>query len=342
MDALNDGSSYVPQPSRGVAWLRFLPWCLIVFLVALLMAGALDLLFIQGWYVLLIVPMVAALLLAAAIYLAVTYGHCRSRIVAVLMGFAAAALMYLGQYQIDLVRQGGPQFMWRVDLLPEFIAFRKKIEKQEKLGPQIQPNPAAAQKKPDLVGNWLMFGLEFTFVLFVGTYTGYSAAGRPYCGRCRKWRRRDVAFFPFDFAAQIVRAAEEDRLDVLTTVPAIAPPQQGSYTAVILGWCPPRGDEPICPVDLSVKAVRRGGGPTQYSQIDAVFGRTLLARCPLSTAQLARLLPRFPVLAHLTRSAERQSRRTEEAAPDNRAVAQVRPRCGPFPKSTRARSCRSE
>jgi hypothetical protein len=328
MDALDEGPLNGAQTSGGVAWSRFLPFCFLVLLVAVLVAGVLDLLFSHGWYVILIVPMVAALVLAASLHLAVTYGHCRSRVVAGLLGFVAAAVMYLGQYQIDLARQAGPQFLWRVDVLPRFIAFRKKVERQEKLGAQAIPNAAGnpAQKKPDLFGNWLMLGLELTFVLFVGTYTGYCAAGRPYCNRCRKWRRRDVLFFPSDLGPQIVGAIQDDRLDTFLNLRPMPPPQQGSYTAVVLGWCPPSGTEPTCPAYLSVKAVRRGGGPTQYSQIDAVFGRMLLADHPLSMGQIVKLLPRFPVLANLARSAKQQAPRiAEEALPGSGAVVEVRP-----------------
>jgi hypothetical protein len=77
---------------------------------------------------------------------------------------------------------------------------------------------------------------------------------------------------------------------------------------------------------LSAKAVRRGGGPTQYSQIDAVFGRTLSAPRPLSMEQLAKLLPRFPALAQLARgAAQQQQRMEEEASPGHGAVVEVRP-----------------
>ena len=82
---------------------------------------------------------------------------------------------------------------------------------------------------------------------------------------------------------------------------------------MILEWCPPPpGGAEACRPCLSVKAVRRGGGPRLFSQVDAVFGRTLLNMRPLSLEQARALQPRFPSLIQSTLGGKLRADRVEK------------------------------
>ncbi len=322
------------QHISGVCWRRFLPAAVGVLALAGLLATALHLLFLRGWYIIMLAAAVAALILAAGVYLAVQLGHCRNRLIAVLLGVIAGLVTYLGQYHIDMIQKAGPAAAFRLDRLPRYIAKRKSLEVQQKLGPaprggaRVVPANGNQPANVDTVGNWLFFGLELTFVVVSGATVGAFAAGRPYCDRCGKWMRRTVWFLPPGAGPTVLDALAANRLADLVTLPSLPPPQNGSYTAVVASWCEPKaGDAAHGPVFLSVKAVRRGGGPTQFSQVDAVLGRRVLWMRPLSAQQVSELLPRFPALNAIVRRWEqlKKQHQREVETPPSGAVALVQP-----------------
>src|SRR5439155_6811988 len=86
-----------PAPTGSARWVVFIPMSLATLALAALLAAGLYTLFGAGFYFVILTPLITALLLLGMIVLSVKIGHCRSRIVAALLGASAAAVMFVGQ-----------------------------------------------------------------------------------------------------------------------------------------------------------------------------------------------------------------------------------------------------
>lgn len=275
-----------------VKWWQFLYATVMALLLAAALGFVLHVLFHAGLYLVPWAPLVAAFLLASALFWSIQFGHCRSRWLAAAIAFAAANVMYWGQYQIDMVSRVGPQAIYRVDLLPQYVAWRKNhVEKQEDLSPSV-PRRNAKEVTPGL--NWFVCGMELCLVVAIAMSGAVVAAGRPYCNHCGQWMRRDGEFLPEGSSERLIEAVEKNSLGNLLGLEALNPMKVRRFTAVMVSWCPPRrGRASRCPAYLSIKKIRFGGGVGQINQIDLTFGRTRLRMRPLTTRQIADLRPRF-------------------------------------------------
>lgn len=289
-----------------VSWRQFLAATGISLLVAGLLAYLLALLFQAGLYFIFWTPSFAALLLSGMIFWSIRVGHCRSRLLAAVIGVLGTILLYFGQYHFDMVMRVGPETIHRLDLLPRYVAWRKSVEKQN-----VQQDAARAAAPPlphEIVTNWIYAGLELGIVAFVGVGFALAAASRPYCSRCRKWMRRDAIFLPADAAPSLVQAVQKDCLGDLLGLGSVNLHSSRQYTAVTVAWCPPSGGGASrCPGFLSIKSVSFGGGIGQLNQIDLAIGRTGLGMHPLTQRQIAELQARFPEMSKTAIGSERMS-----------------------------------
>lgn len=283
------------NPGR-VRWADFLACATAAFVCAGILALVLHLLFRKGLYFVIWVPAIAAMVLSAMLFWSVQVGHCRSSLVAALIAFTAANVLYWGQYYFDMVERRGGAVAYRLDLLPAHIAWRKSIEIHEGGNPARFGARKAPAATPGL--NWFNSAIELSTVLLFTIAAAVASASRPYCTHCREWMRRDAELLPQGAWQPLLEALADDSLDDLLGLPEISPFTQRKFTAVTVGWCPPRrGRAAKCPAYLSIKQVRYGGGLGQLNQVDLSFGRTRLRMHPLTKQQIASLRLRFPEMA---------------------------------------------
>src|SRR5258708_3673778 len=95
------------KSSGRVDWLRFFPWLLAAFAVAIVLAWGLFQLFLAGYYYMVFVPAVAALVVAGVMRLAVVKGLCRNPLVGAAAGATAGVLLYLGYFYFGMVYHMG-------------------------------------------------------------------------------------------------------------------------------------------------------------------------------------------------------------------------------------------
>ena len=114
------------ESSGRVNWVRFIPWTAIVLVTAVLLACLLAFLFVMGFYLVVIVPVLAGLGIAGMMVLAVRKSQCRSRLVAGLSGVVAGSIVYLGYYYVGMIHDWG----WEYAVHPEvFFRLISKIRR---------------------------------------------------------------------------------------------------------------------------------------------------------------------------------------------------------------------
>src|SRR4029079_3081288 len=118
MSALPDRETY--RPSGRVRPLAFLVFGAITLAVAVGLAWLLYALLEWGFYFVMMVPIVAALIASGFLLLTVRGRHCRNRWVAGAFGLLTGVVVYLGYYHVHLISMlgpfVGPGIVWRVDL----------------------------------------------------------------------------------------------------------------------------------------------------------------------------------------------------------------------------------
>ena len=198
------------QRTGRVAWLRFLPAATATFVVAALMAVCWNLARRADIGFWIVTPLVLSLPIAMAGYLAVVIGHCRNRVVALFVGLLAAAVMCLGQFHADLVREQGWQSLTRLDLLPAFVADRVA-------------NIGHAGMRGFLprgeIYSWLHVSIEFLVAGLIVAPLAVYRSNWAYCEACRRWLR----FVSFRIDAGIAdEIAEAIRHRDLAAIPKTA------------------------------------------------------------------------------------------------------------------------
>src|SRR6266571_930442 len=118
-DRVAGGQKY--RASGRVNW-SFVPLALGVLDISAGLAYGLYLAFDLGFYYMIIMPLLAALILAGIILLAVSWGHCRSPLIAMGVGLSAGLVLYLGRYHVDMMARLGPDMAWKIQFLPRYIA----------------------------------------------------------------------------------------------------------------------------------------------------------------------------------------------------------------------------
>jgi hypothetical protein len=248
------------------------------------MAWVLYLVFDAGWYYRMIVPAVACLPVAGAVYLAVGLGHCRNVWVAGFLGVVAGLVFYLGHFHAHLVSLAGPQALVRFDVLPEFITAR--------MAGDVEVDVQGRVKPPRGGGNWVAFTIELLMVCTLVGLTGVMGARAAYCEDCRRWKRRLRATAAPGTGAQLVRALEGG-LEHLPPVAAYTVGVNRTCSIIEAEHCPavPHGLPP-CPVFLTVKESWEKVGISQRE-------KTLLRQAVVSPEEVEILADRIAALQPL-------------------------------------------
>jgi hypothetical protein len=180
-----------------------------------LLAGAsaawlLNWLFQRQWYLLILVPAVAALLVGLLIARLVAITNCRQPISAALVGALAGLIMYLGQYHFAMLEQLPPGNVHRLDLLPRFILFRLQTGVEQKLGPQA---PNAPPPRPSINSNSVRFGIEVILCVVFSATVAWRRASRPWYAKPGQWAAREEKRLPVGTQALFEQAVETQTLD---------------------------------------------------------------------------------------------------------------------------------
>ena len=125
---ITDESAMTYHPSGRVRLVVLLCVLVPVLAASLVMGAVLFWVFTTGWYLIILLPAVAA---AGVMYVlggAIGLAHCRNRLVGGLIGLAAGLTTYLGYYYVGMVHDAGIEFAARVDVLPAYIQFRMRCQ----------------------------------------------------------------------------------------------------------------------------------------------------------------------------------------------------------------------
>jgi hypothetical protein len=281
------------KPSGRVAWGTFLPLYAAILVGAMALAGGMYWLFSAGWYLMIIVPLVAALPLALALTTVVRVGKCRSPGLAWIAGIFAGALMYVGYFYVGMVAALGIQNAGRLDLFPQYVSWRAGNDVTHEEG-----RPATRQENPDPFMNWVWYALELGFVLYLCGMFARRRASRAFCERCGKWKQQDIALFPPGNGKTIAQWLAAGEIARLVGVPTFVPKGRSQrFTSVMVELCPPgRFPEP-CPVYLGAKDISMGSSATAFQRFDGSPGKMRVRRVELSPEEAASLKPVFPRLS---------------------------------------------
>lgn len=274
------------QPDGGIMMVR-LPALIILSLVAALaVAWGLKLAFLSGWYLIILVPAVAGMILAGALFALVGWSHCRNRSLALALGLVAGLTGYLGYYHLCLVDFLPPGFEWRVDLLPHYIAFRMETDVQHDVG---APDADQDEDDADSFGNWLLFVLELGMVAGLATGFSWSRARRVYYLELGRWAKREKMLLRPETEQAFRDALEGDRLAdfVATTTPGS---DAQTCPGLLLEYATPNSGSLLeYPVYVSLEAPPRTRGWHLFRK-----GRgTRLRQVKLEIAEVLTLRPLF-------------------------------------------------
>ncbi len=259
---------------------------------------ALHSLFDWGWHYVVITPCILSIGLAATISWAIRFSKCRSIWFGRLLGGLTAILAYGMSFHAGLVAIGGAAFLFRFDLLPEYVQWRLENTIEKDVG-----HSSRKADGPSVGKNGFSAVFEIGAMVFIcGAAAG--VARRAFCESCGVWMRRNVVTLPPGSGMDVCKALRN--ADVVALSHLLGSRQESGaqrYTVVAAESCPACGQGPL----ITVKEVTRGGGFSQASQIDMAFGKTLLAQQAVSAPVLSALAPFFPDHFRPASSAEVQS-----------------------------------
>jgi hypothetical protein len=299
-----------------VDW-RFLPVLVALPAVAALALGwLLRTLFVFGWYLLFLAPIIAGLLLAGVVVITVGFTRCRNRWLGAGVGILSGLLLYLSYYQFCLIDVLPAGMAHRVDLLPHYIWLRLQSD--------VAVDAAAGARggeKPVLVLNILQFSFEVLAVLGVVTAAAWKRSGRAYCEELGQWMERKQALLPTGFTPDFIDALEHGGLeDFLDTMP-----QEGDPTTsgrLVLEYVPD-GFGPVLSFPVYVSA--EDFDPSRLLPPLRRVRRTTVRQVELQPSEVLELRPVFPELARLL---ETQDPRLRDKPGDVVAPAEPVPLAG--------------
>jgi hypothetical protein len=299
------------RASGGVRLGLFLLWLLPAIATAALMALLLFWLFLNGYYYLIVMPVLVSLPVAGLIRLAVGKGHCRNWLLGGLAGLCAAALLYLGYFYCGMVYHWGPRAMSRPDLLPAYIKARMKSDVVRDVGGSKE----SATRSTGM--NWLMFGFDSSIIMLVGVFTGVQRSRKPYCEICKRWMMRHVTSLSPKASAAVLNALQigsSQELAALCTAPVYS---SVPYLGVGIDLCPSvqEGGSRGCPVYISAKQVLQSPNVAKADPIDQARGKVLLRTLQATSAEMVALAPRFKMLENITGASAFRPSVTEKPAP---------------------------
>ncbi len=286
--------------SKGIDWLRFIPWLILPFITAALFAIGMFALFYNGQYYVIILPLIAASIVGVLMILAVNKGHCRNPTVAAVLGCFAGVVLYLGYFYCGMVYQLGPETAARLDLLPFYIHARMRTDVIRDAGTDNDEN--TRPQKGDSWFNWFTFSFELIGAIAIPAGLAVQRARKPYCNACRKWMIREVTQFEPGQSEGILdafRTGSARSLAALCAKPVFATIPNATLGVEI---CPTVKDSASrdCPVYASMKLVTKAGsrGPTR-DPFDAFNGKSLLRSLQLNSDEIAALGSRFKIFETL-------------------------------------------
>lgn len=169
------------RPSGQLILSQFVLWSLATCAAAVLLGLIAFGLFLAGFYLVFIVPCVAAAGIGAANHLAVIKSHCRNYWAPTFAGLIAAVLFFVAYFQAGIVYELGVEGAVRIDLLPAYVQARME---SDVIGDVAQH---ADGKQPVAWENWGLCALEMLFVSAISIIVGRKAVGNPYCEAQDEW-----------------------------------------------------------------------------------------------------------------------------------------------------------
>jgi hypothetical protein len=258
-------------------------------------------------------PVVAV---AIATRAAVKHAHCRSRVLAGVVGAACGLAGYLGYFHLDqCLRWGAP---WAaVERLPGYVAFRMETDDWEMLdrGAVLRPKPPAPGVRPVRAlarahwrtWNWAGFFFEALVLAAAPLVTGVKSAAEPYGERRRRWCSRESLTLAPDAGRALRRALAEGTVAAWVEAGPRKVAAHQEHCTVSVWYTPAlEGEEP----EVEAFVTAGGGAPLRLA--------------PEETAAFVALLPAVrdiagPSLAELAEEAERSG------DPDSARVRPVPP-----------------
>jgi hypothetical protein len=298
MTPLSDRPRYAPR--APVDW-RLLPALVAVPAVAALALGwVLKTLFVHGWYLIILAPMVAAVMLAGVVAFSVGFTKCRSRLLAGGVGIVSALLLYFGYYHFCLIDFLPPGLEYRVDLLPEYVWARLQTDVAvdvgaPKPGVRAGDKPIPRQEKPALGMNLFQFGFELLACLGIVTAAAWKRSGRAFCEELGQWMKREQALLPPEFTPDFVNALEAGRLaEFVAAAPRGSDPASGGL--LVLEYV---GHASGPALDYPVYASAEDFDLSRWFPPLRRTRRTTLRQVELEPSEVLELRPRFPELARI-------------------------------------------
>lgn len=297
-DVSNASSPQTYRRSGRIDFVRSLPWGLVLVGAIIGVSVIMTVLFEVGWYLIVFVPLFAAMAVAGAIVLLVDRGHWRNPWLAALTGFLAGATAYVAYFYIDMIWQvGDVSAAVRPDVFIDFLQFRMASDLPETFGFGYGP-PSSGPREPTGVQpifNWVLFWIELAFLALIPATTAWMRSNRAYCERCRQWMHQSTVGFHESAASAIQSLVESGDFRRIGAMPQAALVQGQPATLVMVSHCD-IGKENVgdCPVYLSVKRARDGGAPPGNAA-RTTKGSAIRER-RLSRTEVAELYSLFPGL----------------------------------------------
>jgi hypothetical protein len=285
--------------SSGINWGRFMPWLLLAFVVAGVLAEGMFQLFRVGHYYIFIVPIIAALAVGATSSLAVNKGHCRNRPIAGAAGFCAGLVLYLGSYYCGMVYHVGQQAARHPEWLPAYIRLRMATDVTRSTHDTGRDN----ERRPsgNLYLNWGRFGFELLVVLAMTTSMSIKRSRKAYCERCQRWMERDLT--PFDPAESpaLLEALRNGSARSLAALCAKAAHATVPNTTLAVEYCPTVKDGMTrdCAVYISIKDITAVPANAARNTFEQSKGKILVRGMQLNQDEMAALAPRIPLFETL-------------------------------------------
>lgn len=308
----------------GVSWVR-VPLSLFVVTAASLACGfLLNKLFELGWYLIILIPFLAAIGLGGLMNGFVIATRCRNYLFATVVGGGVGIGAYLAYFFFGMHSILPPGQGLRLDLLPSYISLRMATDVQEDVG---KPNNLK-NNKPTPFLNWMMFAFELGALTIVPANFGWRRSRRAYSNSLRRWAKLEEKMVaPYQGAAMKAALDAGTLADFMCT--ATPPPnvQVSCRLAVEWFWT----DQDTTPLEEPI-----------YASISdhyrffllKTLRYTLVRQVELTPREVLLLRPLLPRLAGLldVKHPELQSVPAEVfvSAPEaelreSRAVAQVTP-----------------
>jgi hypothetical protein len=287
----------------GVDWVRFFPWLLAAFICAAILAEGMALLYSAGYYLILIVPAVAALGVAGMLNLAVSRGHCRSQRVAGLAGLSAGIFLYLGYFYMCMVHDLGPtEGIMHTVSFPDYIRLRMMTERMHDIGAPSQGDQNKVSGVDPTFMNWGRFGFELILVLLITTGAAVRRSKKTYCETCHRWMTRELTQFDPAQSTELMEALRVQSARSLAALSAGAPFATVPNLTAAVDYCSSlkEGRALGCPAYLSIKSIVAGPKGAALDPFDQSKGKLLVRAMQLNGDEISALTSRFNIFQTIT------------------------------------------